>query len=73
MLTSNIFELSTIQEIKRRPQRHHHPSKKEKSSFADACDKVNTEKSSNLCIPDNSLADIDKSLKMPRSWKLDLI
>ena len=73
MPSSNIFELSTIQEIKRRPQRHHHPSKK-KSSFADACDKVNTENSSNLCIPDNSLADIDTCrLKMPRSWKLDLI
>ena len=44
-----------------------------KSSFTDACDKVNAENSSNLCIPDNSLEDIDTILKMPRSWKLDLI
>ena len=68
---SNIFELDTIQEIKRRPQRHHHPSKK--NSFTDACDKVNAENRSNLCIPDNSLEYIDTILKMPRSWKLDLI
>ena len=44
-----------------------------KRSFSDAFDKVNAENIYNLCIPDNSLEDIDTSLKMPRSWKLDLI